>query len=76
MMMQCIGRKDSTLSLEAGQTLDEEQLAFSADPGMDEAPVAKQTIPQTSAFQTEDLDAYDSDCDDLSSAKAVLMANL
>ncbi|GKD49839.1 hypothetical protein Tco_1278815 [Tanacetum coccineum] len=28
------------------------------------------------AFQTKDLDAYDSDCDDLSSAKAVLMANL
>ncbi|GJX82913.1 hypothetical protein Tco_0332394 [Tanacetum coccineum] len=28
------------------------------------------------AFQTDDLDAYDSDCDDLSSAKAVLMANL
>ncbi|GJX21884.1 hypothetical protein Tco_0226329 [Tanacetum coccineum] len=26
--------------------------------------------------QTEDLDAYDLDCDDLSSAKAVLMANL
>ncbi|GJY54947.1 copia protein, partial [Tanacetum coccineum] len=31
---------------------------------------------QETAFQTEDLDAYDSDCDDLSSAKAVLMANL
>ncbi|GKD88155.1 copia protein [Tanacetum coccineum] len=29
-----------------------------------------------SALQTEDLDAYDSDCDDLSSAKAVLMTNL
>ncbi|GJS51514.1 hypothetical protein Tco_0624876 [Tanacetum coccineum] len=28
------------------------------------------------AFQTEDLDAYDSDCDDLSSVKAFLMANL
>nr|GEU77494.1 ribonuclease H-like domain-containing protein [Tanacetum cinerariifolium] len=27
-------------------------------------------------FQTEDLDAYDSDCDDISLAKAVLMANL
>ncbi|GKG07674.1 retrovirus-related pol polyprotein from transposon TNT 1-94, partial [Tanacetum coccineum] len=27
-------------------------------------------------FQTEDLDAYDSDCDDLSLAKAVLMVNL
>ncbi|GJZ53219.1 retrovirus-related pol polyprotein from transposon TNT 1-94 [Tanacetum coccineum] len=31
---------------------------------------------QEAAFQTEDLDAYDSDCDDISSAKAVLMANL
>ncbi|GKF72406.1 copia protein, partial [Tanacetum coccineum] len=40
---------------EAGQILDEEQLAFLSNP---------------------DLDAYDSDCDDLSSAKAVLMANL
>nr|GEX14680.1 hypothetical protein [Tanacetum cinerariifolium] len=28
------------------------------------------------AFQTDDLDAYDFDCDDISSAKAVLMANL
>ncbi|GJS16841.1 hypothetical protein Tco_0411313 [Tanacetum coccineum] len=28
------------------------------------------------AFQTEDLDAYDSDCDDVSNAKASLMANL
>ncbi|GJZ68733.1 hypothetical protein Tco_0632283 [Tanacetum coccineum] len=28
------------------------------------------------AFQTEDLDAYDSDYDDISSARAVLMANL
>ncbi|GJY47346.1 hypothetical protein Tco_0436409 [Tanacetum coccineum] len=33
-------------------------------------------IPQNSAFQTKDLDAYDSDCDDLSLAKAVVMANL
>ncbi|GKD78321.1 hypothetical protein Tco_1340942, partial [Tanacetum coccineum] len=33
-------------------------------------------IPQNSAFQTDDLDAYDSNCDNLSSAKAVLMANL
>ncbi|GJT23149.1 hypothetical protein Tco_0893086 [Tanacetum coccineum] len=29
-----------------------------------------------SAFQTDDLDAFDSDCDDIPSAKAVLMANL
>ncbi|GJR51615.1 copia protein [Tanacetum coccineum] len=31
---------------------------------------------KNSAFQTEDLDAYNSDCDDIYSAKAVLMENL
>ncbi|GKC26800.1 retrovirus-related pol polyprotein from transposon TNT 1-94 [Tanacetum coccineum] len=61
---------------EAGQILDEEQLAFIADPGIAEVQVAHQIIPQNSAFQTQDLDAYDSDCDDISSAKAVLMVNL
>ncbi|GJT36968.1 hypothetical protein Tco_0936833 [Tanacetum coccineum] len=54
---------------EAGQILDEEQLAFLANPGISEAPVAQQTILQNSAFQTEDFDAYDSDCDDLSRLK-------
>ncbi|GJT90049.1 hypothetical protein Tco_1078894 [Tanacetum coccineum] len=52
------------------------QLAFIADPGIAEVQVAQQTIPQNSAFQTEDLDAYDSDCDDISSATTVSMANL
>ncbi|GJS16212.1 retrovirus-related pol polyprotein from transposon TNT 1-94 [Tanacetum coccineum] len=33
-------------------------------------------IPHNVAFQTEDLDTYDSDCDDLSNAQAVLMANI
>ncbi|GKD67126.1 hypothetical protein Tco_1309234, partial [Tanacetum coccineum] len=65
-----------TVYQEAGQILDEEQLAFLADPGISEALVTEQTIPQNSAFQTDDLYAYDSDCDDLSLAKAVLMANL
>ncbi|GJQ89298.1 hypothetical protein Tco_0000437 [Tanacetum coccineum] len=60
----------------AGQILDSEQLAFIADPGIEEALVAQQTIPQNLAFQTEHLDAYDSDCDVISWAKAVLMANL
>ncbi|GJY32407.1 hypothetical protein Tco_0415902 [Tanacetum coccineum] len=36
----------------------------------------KITILHNAAFQTDDLDIYDSDCDDISSAKAVLMANL
>nr|GEV00549.1 hypothetical protein [Tanacetum cinerariifolium] len=58
------------------QILDEEQLAFLADPGISEAPVAQQTILQNSAFQTKDLDVYDSNCDDLSSIKVALMTNL
>ncbi|GJR57005.1 integrase, catalytic region, zinc finger, CCHC-type containing protein [Tanacetum coccineum] len=60
---------------EAGQILDEGQLAFLADSGI----LADQTqtiIPYNAAFQTEDLDTYDSDCDDLSTAQAVLMANI
>ncbi|GJX93661.1 hypothetical protein Tco_0348247 [Tanacetum coccineum] len=61
---------------EAGQILDEEQLAFLADPGIPDGQVVQTTIPNTAAFQNEDLDAYDSECDDVSNAKAVLMANL
>nr|GEX78778.1 hypothetical protein [Tanacetum cinerariifolium] len=49
---------------EAGQILDEVQLAFLADPGISEALVAQQAISQNSAFQIDDLDAYDSDYDD------------
>ncbi|GKE00741.1 reverse transcriptase domain-containing protein [Tanacetum coccineum] len=37
---------------------------------------AQKTVPNTATFQTKDLDAYDYDCDDVSNAKAVLMANL
>ncbi|GKC10973.1 hypothetical protein Tco_1007755 [Tanacetum coccineum] len=33
-------------------------------------------IPNNAAFQTEDLDTYDSDYDDLSNAQVVLMANI
>ncbi|GKB57076.1 hypothetical protein Tco_0913262 [Tanacetum coccineum] len=60
---------------EAGQILDEEQLAFLADPRI-LAGQAQTIIPHNSAFQTEDLDTYDFDCDDLSIAQAVLMANI
>ncbi|GKF58928.1 hypothetical protein Tco_0175714, partial [Tanacetum coccineum] len=52
-----------------GKELDEEQLAFLADPGVTDDQVA-QTIAYNVAFQTDDLDAYDSDYDDICSAKA------
>nr|GEY53814.1 hypothetical protein [Tanacetum cinerariifolium] len=60
----------------AGQILDEEQLAFLAYLGILDGQVVQTTILNNAAFQTEDLDAYDSDCDDVSNAKAILMANL
>ncbi|GJS06257.1 retrovirus-related pol polyprotein from transposon TNT 1-94 [Tanacetum coccineum] len=60
---------------EAGQILDEEQLAFLADLRIP-AGQAQTIIPHNDAFQNEDLDTYFSDCDDLSTAQAVLMANI
>ncbi|GJU64468.1 hypothetical protein Tco_1246303 [Tanacetum coccineum] len=47
---------------EAGQILDEEQLAFLADPGVPDGQAVQTIIPNNVAFQTEDLDTYDSDC--------------
>nr|GEV49267.1 hypothetical protein [Tanacetum cinerariifolium] len=63
-------------ALKARQILDKEQLAFLADPCIPDGQATQTTIPNTATFQTEDLDAYDSDCDDVSNAKAILMANL
>nr|GEW87644.1 copia protein [Tanacetum cinerariifolium] len=57
---------------ESGQVLDEEQLAFLADPRIADGQATQTTIRHNAAFQTDDLDAYNSDCDDISSAKAVL----
>ncbi|GJR63240.1 hypothetical protein Tco_1505402 [Tanacetum coccineum] len=54
---------------EAGQILDEEQLAFLADPGVPDGQAVQTIIPNNASFQTEDLDTYDSDCDDLSMQK-------
>nr|GEX56688.1 hypothetical protein [Tanacetum cinerariifolium] len=45
------------------------------DPGIPTGQV-QTIIPYNAAFQTEDLDTYDFDCDDLSNAQAVLMANI
>nr|GEU70760.1 reverse transcriptase domain-containing protein [Tanacetum cinerariifolium] len=61
---------------EAGQVLDEVQLAFLADPGAAEREDTQTTIIHNVAFQTDDLDAFDSYCDEAPCAKAVFMANL
>ncbi|GKE02440.1 hypothetical protein Tco_1390423, partial [Tanacetum coccineum] len=60
---------------EAVQILDEEQLVFLAYLRI-LADQVQIIIPHNAAFQAEDLDTYDSDCDDLSTAQAILMANI
>ncbi|GJS29614.1 retrovirus-related pol polyprotein from transposon TNT 1-94, partial [Tanacetum coccineum] len=59
-----------------GQILNEEELAFLADPGTPEGQAIQTVITHNAAYQADDLDAYDSDCDELNSAKVALMANL
>nr|GEW71897.1 hypothetical protein [Tanacetum cinerariifolium] len=61
---------------EARKILDEEQLAFLADLGVSDGQVVQTIIPNNAAFQTEDIDTYNSDCYDISNAQAVLMANI
>nr|GEW33130.1 hypothetical protein [Tanacetum cinerariifolium] len=60
---------------EAGYILDEEELTFLADPRISAGQVLI-IIPYDDAFQTEDLDTYDSGCDDLLNAQVVLKANI
>nr|GEY08826.1 hypothetical protein [Tanacetum cinerariifolium] len=49
---------------------------FLADPGIAEAQATQTVITHNAAYQADDLDAYDSDCDELNTSKVVLMENL
>nr|GEX61485.1 hypothetical protein [Tanacetum cinerariifolium] len=59
-----------------GQILHEEELAFLADLGITEGQVTQTVITHNAAYQANDLDAYDSDCDEINTSKVALMANL
>ncbi|GJR46739.1 retrovirus-related pol polyprotein from transposon TNT 1-94 [Tanacetum coccineum] len=50
--------------------------AFLADPDIPEGQSTQTVITHNDAYQADDLDAYDSDYDELNSAKVALMANL
>nr|GFC39986.1 hypothetical protein [Tanacetum cinerariifolium] len=54
----------------------EEELEFLADPGTTESSSNQIVVTNNAAYQADDLDAYDSDCDEINSAKIALMANL
>ncbi|GKF66149.1 retrovirus-related pol polyprotein from transposon TNT 1-94, partial [Tanacetum coccineum] len=71
--------KDKVLLVQAqanGQILHEEELAFLADLGIAEGQATQTVITHNAAYQADDLDTYDSDCDELNTAKVALMANL
>nr|GEU77762.1 hypothetical protein [Tanacetum cinerariifolium] len=56
--------------------MHEQALAFLADLGITECQATQSVIPHNAAYQANDLDAYDSDCDELNTAKGALMVNL
>nr|GEX80241.1 hypothetical protein [Tanacetum cinerariifolium] len=58
------------------RVLQEEELEFLADPGTAELSSNQTVVTNNVAYQADDLDAYDSDCDEINSAKIALMANL
>ncbi|GJW56294.1 integrase, catalytic region, zinc finger, CCHC-type containing protein, partial [Tanacetum coccineum] len=60
----------------SGQILHEEELVFLAEPGIPEGQATQTVITHNAVYQADDLDAYDSDCDELNTAKVALMANL
>ncbi|GKB16079.1 hypothetical protein Tco_0850002 [Tanacetum coccineum] len=71
--------KDNVLLVQAqanGQILHKEELAFLADPGTVEGQATQTVITHNATYQADDLDAYDSDCDELNTAKVALMTNL
>ncbi|GJV76697.1 hypothetical protein Tco_1508281 [Tanacetum coccineum] len=70
------GKQRTVISQANGQILHEEELAFLADPEIAEGQATQTIITHNAAYQADDLDAYDSDCDELNTAKVALMANL
>ncbi|GJV56961.1 retrovirus-related pol polyprotein from transposon TNT 1-94 [Tanacetum coccineum] len=59
-----------------GNALSLSEQGMQHDPGVPDGQAVQTIILNNAAFQTEDLDTYDYDCDDISNAKAVLMANI
>nr|GEX98593.1 hypothetical protein [Tanacetum cinerariifolium] len=71
--------KDKVLLVQAqanDQILHEEELPFLAASGITEAQPTQTVITHNAAYQADDLDPYDSDCDEINTAKVALMANL
>ncbi|GJZ76624.1 hypothetical protein Tco_0641296, partial [Tanacetum coccineum] len=81
-VQQVLGRRNSFAAGSSGikstgqRVLNEEELGFLADPSVAEGPVTQSVITQNAGYQADNLDEYDTDCDELNTAKVALMANL
>ncbi|GJW31812.1 retrovirus-related pol polyprotein from transposon TNT 1-94 [Tanacetum coccineum] len=71
--------REKVLLVEAqgmGKVLSEEELEFLADPSIVDVPVTQLVLTNNVAYQADDFDAHESDCDGITTAKVALMANL
>nr|GEY75895.1 retrovirus-related Pol polyprotein from transposon TNT 1-94 [Tanacetum cinerariifolium] len=71
--------KDKLLLVQAQanrQVLQEEELEFLADLGIAETSSTQYAVTNNAAYQANDLEAYESNCDELNSAKIPLILNL
>ncbi|GKB38122.1 retrovirus-related pol polyprotein from transposon TNT 1-94 [Tanacetum coccineum] len=74
--IQPLQERQNSYAVGNGKVLNDEELEFLAEPGVTGGPITQSVITYNAAYQTDDLDVYDSDCDEISTTKAVLMANL
>nr|GEW92206.1 integrase, catalytic region, zinc finger, CCHC-type, peptidase aspartic, catalytic [Tanacetum cinerariifolium] len=66
--------RDKVLLVKAqgnGKVLCEEELEFLANPSIAEGPVTQSIITHNATYQADDLDVYDSNCNEISTAKAI-----
>ncbi|GJW95486.1 hypothetical protein Tco_0175158 [Tanacetum coccineum] len=69
-------KQRTVISQASGQILHGEELAFLADPRILEGQATQTFITHNTAYQDDDLDAYDSDCDELNTTKAMPFSEL
>nr|GEW19614.1 hypothetical protein [Tanacetum cinerariifolium] len=70
------GRQNSMTAGPSGTSGKQRVIVCYNYPGIAETQSIQYVITKNAAYQADDLDAYDSDCDEINSAKIALMANL
>ncbi|GJZ84026.1 hypothetical protein Tco_0649199 [Tanacetum coccineum] len=69
------GKQRTVISQASGQALTEEEIAFLADPRLPDVQNSQTVMYPQICLSADDLDAYDSDCDELIQARLLIMAN-